>query len=352
MKYIHSAIFMIAILVFSTFSAFAQENEPVVIDEVVAQVNDGVLTLSRINREIKEVIDAMIQQGKKPAEAAAEIEGKKGELIANLINEELLVQKGKEVGVESEVEAQINQRFVQIMKEQNVKNIEALYKAMRDQNVNPEEIRETWRKQITRDAVLQREVDQKLYWGWSTKELRDYWEKNKEKFTKPETVTLSEIFLNFAGRDEAAVLEKAKQLVAQLRKGESFEKLAIENSDRPEVKTNKGKVGKFNVNELNAQLSAPIKATKTGDVTEPINVESGIEIIRIDEHELASSESFFDEDAVRKAITMEKIPDERKKYMAELRKDAYIELAESYRALVTPFLNKDQVTAEVKKTGK
>ncbi len=350
-KQIRSAIFVIAVLIFSTFSTFAQENEPVVIDEVVAQVNDGVLTLSRINREMKEFIESMVQQGKTPEAAKTEIESKKGELIANLINEELLMQKGKELGVESSVEAQINQRFLQMMKENNIKTLEALYTEMRKANANPEEIREMWRKQITRDEVLQREVDQKIYWGWTPTQLRAYWEKNKAKFTKPETVSISEIFLGFAGRDENAVREKAKQLVAQLRKGESFEKIALENSDRPDVKTTKGKVsGKINVAELNEKLGPPIKATKTGGVTDPIEIVEGIEIIRVDEHEEASSESFFDEDIVRKTITMEKIPEERKKYFSELRKDAYIELAESYKALVLPFLNKTETTAEVKKT--
>ncbi len=65
---------------------------------------------------------------------------------------------------------------------------------------------------------MQREVDGKVYWSLSTKELRDYFEKNKAKFTKPETVTLSEIFLNLAGRDKATPMEKAKQIVAELPK--------------------------------------------------------------------------------------------------------------------------------------
>lgn len=346
-KFIRPAILMIAVLVFSVFSALAQENEPVVIDEVVAQVNDGVLTLSRINREMKDFIESLVQQGKKPEEAKVEIEGKKGELIANLINEELLVQKGKEIGVEGDVESQVNQRFLQIMKEQNIKTLEALYKAMRDQGVNPEEIREIWRKQITKEAVLYREVDQKVYWGLTIKELRAYWEANKQKFTKPEMVTLSEIFLNFAGRDENAVREKAKQLVERLRKGEDFEKLAVENSDRSDVQQNKGKAGKFRADELNEKLGPPIKKTAVGGVTDPIEITEGIEIIRVDAREEASNESFFDEDAVRRVLAMERIPGERKKFMTELRKDAYIELAESYRALVLPFLNKD-ATAEAK----
>ncbi len=65
--------------------------------------------------------------------------------------------------------------------------------------------------------------------------------------------------------------------------------------------------------------------------------------------EASSSESFFDEDAVRKVLAYEKIPEARKKFLADLRKDAFIKVSEGYRAIVLPFLNKDEVTAEVKK---
>ncbi len=357
MNFFRPAILLIAVLVFSAFPALAQENEPIVIDEVVAQINDGVLTLSRINREVKELREALIQQGKKPEEAAAEAEKKKGELIASLINEELLVQKGKEIGVENDVEGQINQRFLQMMKENNIKSLEVLFTEMRKANVNPDEIKEVWRKQITKEAVLYREVDQKTYWGTSAKELRDYWEKNKAKFTKPEKVALSEIFLNFAGRDENAVREKAKQLVEQLRKGESFEKLAVENSDRPDIQKNKGKIGKFEMPQLaegSPKIAAEIKKTAVGGVTDPIEVrdrDEGMEIFRVDEREAASLESVFDEDAVRRAVSIERTPEARKNFMAELYKNAYIELAEGYKALVMPFLN-NQAVAEAKKTDK
>ena len=89
-------------------------------------------------------------------------------------------------------------------------------------------LRENLRNQIMRDMVFEREVDARIYWGVSSKEIKEYYGKNKDKFTKPETVTISEIFVTFAGRDEKAVREKAKGIVAQLRSGADFEKLCLE----------------------------------------------------------------------------------------------------------------------------
>ena len=63
MKYFNSAIFLIAILFFSNLSISAQETELKVVDEVVAQVNDSVVTLSGIKREMNEAIDYACRAG-------------------------------------------------------------------------------------------------------------------------------------------------------------------------------------------------------------------------------------------------------------------------------------------------
>lgn len=339
MKRINSAIFLIALLFLTSFSVSAQESEARVIDEVVAQVNEGVITLSRIKREMKQVEDSYVAEGKTREEAQKLIEDKKGELIAGLVNEELLVQKAKELGLDADIEASLNQRFLEIMKEQNLQTLDSLYQEMGKAGINPQDLREVWRKQSVRETVIQREVSSKIYWGLSSKELRDYFEKNKTKFTKPEKVTLSEIFLSYAGNDPAVVKQKAQDLVKQLRAGADFQKLAVENSDRQGVAENKGKVDSFNIKDLDPKFAAAIKDLKAGGVSDPIEMdEVGIEILRVDERTAASDESFFDENAVRYAITMERAPAQQKKFMADLRQDSYIKISDSYRPLVSPIL--------------
>jgi parvulin-like peptidyl-prolyl isomerase len=324
----------------------------VVIDEVVAQVNDGVITLSRVKREMKDAINALVQAGKTEAVAKAEIESKQAELIANLINEELVMQKGKELGMDEDVDATINKRFLEIMKEQNVKTLDELYRRMRESNINPDEIRLVWRKQAMRDAVFNHDVDAKLYHGFSGKELQEYFDKNKQKFVKPETLTISEIFLGFAGRDETAVRAKARDLVQQLRQGADFEKLALENSERQDIKTSKGKVGTFSFADLKDNVAIPLKGVKAGQVTDPINVDEGVSILRVDERVGASTDAKFNEDDVRRALTFERAPQEYKKYMMGLREDAYIKISESYRAMVSPVLFADERSGKTDKGGK
>src|SRR5215213_3892929 len=353
MKRINSAIFTIAFLFLTSLPAFAQESELKFVDEVVAQVNDGVITLSRVRREMDIIIESLVAEGKTREQATTETNAKQGELIAGIINEELLLQKGKELGVETDADASVNQRFVEIMRQQNLKSLDALYEVMQKQGLDPVTVRENWRRQIIKDLVMRREVDGKTYWGWSAKEIKAYYEKNKDKFTKPETLTLSEIFLSFAGRDENAVRDKAKLLVKELRAGGDFAKLAIENSDRQDVKDTKGSVGTLTVPELqriDEKFLPVIAATKVGGISEPVETVEGIEIFRVDERKDASKESVFDESEVRQAMTLEVIPEERKKYLASLRADSYIKLNDTYRPLVSPILSAEAKPEEKKPT--
>lgn len=339
MKHIYSTCFLLAAILFAGFSASAQETQERVVDEVVAQVNEGVITLSRIKRESKAIVDGEVQQGKTRDVAQKMVDEKQGELIANIINEELLVQKAKELGLDKEIDASLNQRFLQIMKQYGMKSLDALYEEMQKTGVDPQEIREVWRKEATRTMVLQKEVQSKVYWEPSGKELKDYFEKNKARFTKPETISISEIFLGFAGRDEAAVREKAKQLVAQLRGGADFGKLVAENSDRQDAAKTKGKVDTMNLKDLDEKFAVAIKTVKAGGYSDPIELDQiGINILRVDDRSQASTESFYDESAIRMAILSEKLPEATKKYMSTLREDSYIKISENYRPIVAPIL--------------
>lgn len=340
-----TAVFGVLLSVFALASTavVAQESEERVIDQVVAQVNEGVITLSRVKRESKNIVDLEVQQGKKREDVQKTMDEKQGELIANLINEELLVQKAKELGLEAEIEASINQRFLEIMKENNVKTLEALYEQMRGQNIDPQEIREMWRKQAVRDRVIQREVQSKVYWEANQTQLKEYFDKHKSQFTKPETISISELFLGYAGRDEASVKTKAASLVTQLRNGGNWDTIVKENGDSGIVTQGAGKIENLNVAELVDTIKTPLKDVKPGGFTEPIDIKDmGQIILRVDKREAASSESFFDESAVRSAMLREKFPEAQKKFFSTLREDAYIKISEAYRPIVSPILFADE----------
>jgi hypothetical protein len=343
MKYFQFSVFFALISALCAVPAFCQETQTRVVDEVVAQVNDGVITLSRVKREAKSIVETYVQQGKTRDQAQKMVDDKQGELIANLINEELLMQKATDLGMEKAIEDSLNQRLVDIMKQYNLKTIEALYTEMEKTGVDPKELRDGWRKQATRERVLQQEVQSAIYWSFKDKELRDYYERNKGKFTKPETVSFSEIFLGFAGRDESAVRAKAADLYKQLKAGADFAKLAKDNSDQGLITEGAGKVENLKVSELVEAIAKPIKGVKAGAITQPFEIDQlGVAILKVDSRDESSNESVYDERAVRVAMLAEKAPEEQKKFMAKLRDDSFIKISDTYRPVVAPILFADE----------
>lgn len=345
-KYLSLALagmFVFAILALAPPATFAQEGELQVVDEVIAQINDDVITLSSLKREIKERIETMKQSGMTEQQASEEVMKRQPELIVTLINEALLLQKGKELELSSEVEAEVNRRMLEVAKEQNIPTIEKLYQAMREGGVDPEATRQTLRTELMKQAVVQQEVDRRIFFGLTLPELQKYFQEHQDKFRKPETVTISEIFLSSAGKNEAEVKARALELVTQLRAGADFAKVAAANSEREVngVRTgpqNGGKVGTFEMPNLRDDIANAVKSVAVGGIGEPLRSNDGYQIFRVDERTLASTSATFNENRVREAITMEQTPKAREAYMKQLQEDSYIKVSEGYRASVAPLV--------------
>jgi parvulin-like peptidyl-prolyl isomerase len=350
---------MALLLAVTPLFAVAQEGEPVVVDEVIAQVNNDVVTLSMLRKASAEAVEAFKQGGADEKKASEEVSKRQAEIIISLIDENLLTQKAKELNIEEAIEGEVNREFLRLANEYKVKTLEELYELMRRSGVTPESVRRTLRLQLTRDFVLRQDLYSALYYAPSAAELQAYFEKNKDRFKRPETVELSEIFLELAGKVPDAVLQKANQLVAEARKPNAdFGALAAANSERtgPDGRfiaaQTKGKVGKFVVPELQPEIAAAIKTVAAAGVSEPIKTPEGYVILRVDARVPGSDSTNFNEDQVRQAMLVEKADPERIKYLAALRKDAYIKIAEAYRPTVDPLLYKDAAPSAVTAAGK
>src|SRR5437867_117108 len=212
-----ASVFVFAFLTLTATRVLAQEGELQVVDEVIAQINDDVITLSMLKRESKERIDTLKQSGMPEQQAFDEVAKRQAELIATLINEQLLLQKGKQLDLASEVEAEVNRRMLDVAKDQGMNSMEKLEEAMRQSGVDPVLTRQTLRSEIMKQVVMQRAVDSKIFFGLGMDELKNYFEAHRDKFRKPESVVISEIYLSLAGKNEADVKARAEQLVAQLR---------------------------------------------------------------------------------------------------------------------------------------
>jgi parvulin-like peptidyl-prolyl isomerase len=355
MKFVKTTVCAALFLIGASFLApalvRAQEGEPVVVDEVIAQVNDGIVTLSQLKREMNERAQTLEQNGMPGPQAKTEVEKKKFELIAILINEQLLLQKGKELEFTPRVEDEVNKRMLEVAKQNGIKTMDELCRAMKESGMSCEQTRQTMRVEIMKQAVLESEVDSKVFYSFTTDELKKYYEAHKDKFVKPESVDLSEIFLGLGGKSEADVKAQAEKLVAQLRGGADFCTLAAAYSERPASQDGKKpcKVGLFPLPDLNAEIVAAIKDVKAGGVSNPLKTDVGYQILRVDARNAGTTASTFNENQVRGAMTDEILPKEREKYLQDLRNEGYINIAANYKTAVEPLLKIVPPPAAVRK---
>ena len=94
------------------------------------------------------------------------------------------------------------------------------------------------------------------------------------------TIQLGEIVLPYLERGQDATVALATDIVAQLRAGENFSKLAKEYS-RSATAERGGVIGWVAPNRLPAQISASIRGLSSGGVADPIYIPTGIVIIMV-----------------------------------------------------------------------
>ena len=352
-KSIIASIALMAACFMAPSLARAQEGEPVVVDEVIAQVDDGIVTLSQLKREMKERAETLKQNGMTQQQADAEVEKHRPELIATLINEQLLLQKGKELDLTQRVEDEVNKRMLAVAKENGITSIEKLDQAMREAGLDPVGTRQTMRVEIMKQAVMEGEVDSKLFYGFNSDELHKYFDAHKDKFLRPESVELSEIFLGLAGKQEADVKARATELVTQLRGSADFCTLAAAYSERPANNGQKPcKVGLFRVPDLRPDIAGAVKNVKAGGISDPLKTDEGYQILRVDVRNAGTNTPTFNENDVRGAMTEERSQKAREDYLQNLRNEAYVKIADNYKAAVEPLLKIVPPAAAVKKAPK
>jgi len=330
----------VALALALALSSAALAQEPELINEIAVRINNDIITRADYMAALADFrsgLERQMQaQGKGKAEIDAEFDKVKPSILDAMIDEILLQQKAKEFGID--VEADVNQRMRQIAEQNGIKNVLEFEKVLRQQGIDPEGARATIRKDFQQQYVFQREVLAPIYQSLTEKEKRDFYEKNKASIARPGEVTLSEVFLSLDGYTATEVEQRARRLVEELRAGLNFTEAVQRYSPSTRAtRAQNGKLGSYKIadkeSELAPDLAKAISTLKAGEYTEPIRLQDGYQIIRVDERKEPTILPYEDKEVqnwVARAATYEKAEAERKKYMKKLREEAYIKISKGY----------------------
>lgn len=325
-----------ALILFPLLFAFAvptraQEGEAKLIDEVIARVNAAPVMRSAFEGAQREVLDQLKSQGLKPEELEKKLAEWKPRILDQLIDTQLLVQRAGDLSIN--VDPQVNEQLVRIMKENNIQSLEDLEQKMREVGVDINEVKANLRANFARQAVLNREVYGKIFFGLTEKEKRDYYEQNKQLFATPAEVTLSHIFI-VAGKDAEAALKRAQDAQAQAGTAADFGALAQRLSEDPNTASKKGVIGTLKMNELAPEVREAVEKLKVGEVSAPVKIGNGYSVFRVDARKDSVARAFEDRevaDEVGQRLAYERADKQIEVYLDKLRSDAFIEIDPRYQ---------------------
>ena len=119
---------------------------------IIARVNDQIITRSDYDRAMKEMDDEARQHGA----TMQQISEAHKDLLRNLIDRQLWLSKGKELGITGETE--LVNRLNEIRKQYKLATMEDLEKAAQEQGVSYEDFKANIRNQIITQEVMRQEV--------------------------------------------------------------------------------------------------------------------------------------------------------------------------------------------------
>ncbi len=296
-----------------------------VVEQRVAQVNDQIITTSDYDRAEAQLEQEGQQQGWSPQE----LENRKRDLLRDLIDQQLLLSKGKDLGITGDNE--LVRRLDEIRKQNHLDTMEDLEKAASSQGVSFEDFKQTQRNSIITQQVIREQVGRKLQMTQS--QLRQYYQEHLNEFTQPESVKLSEILIPTTGDDPAklaAAKAKADELEAQLKAGADFAQLAKANSGGSTAAQG-GDLGDFKRGALAKQLEDATFALQAGQSTEPIRTRQGYVILKVTQHTPGGVQSFESVmPQVEEAAFMGRMQPALRDYLGQLRENAYIDVRPGY----------------------
>jgi peptidyl-prolyl cis-trans isomerase SurA len=298
------------------------------IEDIICRVNDQIITRSDFNRAQKEVDDEARQRGA----SMQQISELHKDLLRNLIDQQLWLSKGKELGITGETEL-IN-RLNEIRKQYNLGTLEDLEKSAQEQGVSYEDFKANIRNQIITQEVMRDEVGRHL--NFTPGEIQRYFDEHKQDYAQPESVKLSEILVstgNAAADDAAAVAaakSKADDIVARLKSGADFTELARTSSEG-QTAAQGGDLGIYKRGQLNKVFEDATFSLKTGDITDPIRTRQGFVILKVMDHNPGGVPQFKDvENQVEEAYYESKMEPAIRDYLTKMREDSYIDIKPGY----------------------
>jgi len=281
---------------------------PVVVDRVVAVVNDEIITMSDLQRESMkrpEITDQRL-------------------ILEGMIDRKLQMASAKRNGMEV-TDRELSDAIADIMKRNNMDS-KQFDEALAREGLTLEQYRVEFREQMTMSRLFNKFIRTGL--SVDEKEIREHYDRNIKQFSLPEEIRVRLLVVNLPEKAPPAQIEEARQkaeaLMARIGKGEDFIRLIRENSSSPTSAQN-GDLGFMQRGHAIPEIEEAAKGLQPGQYAGPLKAADGFYIIRVEEIRTPVSPFEKVKDEIQKALYDQKMENTYRAFLQSLRSEAHIE---------------------------
>ncbi|ARG98542.1 peptidylprolyl isomerase [Legionella micdadei] len=246
------------------------------LDKVVAIVNDGVITASELDAQVKILKEQLI--AKKMQLPSDKILRK--QVLQHLIDVDLQLQLAKrnDISVDS---TDLNDAIAKIASNNHL-TLTQLREELSKQGLSWETFRENVRKEILISRVQQKAVGNEI--TVSAEQVEDYLKNAKNDNKTQQTYHIQNIVIPLPEEPTTEQLNKARQkakdLLSKINRGDDFNRLAIAESSG-EFALEGGDLGERHLAELPEVFAKRVVSMSVGQVTGPIRTGNGFQLIKL-----------------------------------------------------------------------
>lgn len=246
------------------------------LDRVVAVVNDSVITASELNAQV----DLLRQQytiKKMPVPSETAL---RKQVLQHLIDVDLEMQLAKQNNIVID-NAELDSTIAKIATDNNL-TLSALREEIERQGMSWKTYRENIRKEMLIGRVQQKAVGQEI--AVTPQQVEDYLKTSVHQDKTQLTYQIHNIVIPLPEEPTPEQLKSARQkagdILAKIKKGDNFDRLAIEESSG-EFALEGGDLGERHLAELPDVFANTVEKMKPGQVSGPIRTGNGFQLIKL-----------------------------------------------------------------------
>ena len=309
------------------------EGEGKVVEEIIARVNNEIITRSELDKARAAAAEDAQQDcsGRCSQEQLqVAIEDRQKYALRDLIDQSLLSQRGKDMGIN--VKPEVVKQLDEIRVKNNLKDMDDLEKAVTSQGVNWEDFKNNIENRLLTQEVIRREVGSHITIGHD--DAMKYYDDHKKDFVRQEQVALRAIEIKTEGKKESEIPElkaKAQKLHDRVKDGEDFGELAKRFSDGSTAQQG-GYLGVYKRGELSKELEDVVFKMKKNEMTDVIETKQGFLILQVLEHYEEGEQPFNKvENEIMDHLYNERMEPALRDYLKTLREQSYVVVKPGYQ---------------------